>query len=364
MLHRVWRAWKHHALAAALLAALVLAGSAIPASAAPTAPFLHAEGAARSPQAHAEQDGLSADLSLAAPQGWQPGVPIDLTVTIRYPAGARVLPPELPQQWGAWDVRSSALLPPTREGERLLRVTLVAWDAGALTIPAIPVSAELADGRRVDLAVGPAEVTLESLLAEETPLTELAAPVRDAVDISTVNWWWYLGAALGAGICMWLARLLFVTARRPAPTPPLPPDAWALREMDRLEGEGLPARGDVDAFFARLSDIVRHYVEQRWGVSAPEQTTKEFLQSARHHPELSGTHEQTLGKFLRIADMVKFAAVRPGAPECGHALTSMRAFVRNSAPMPEPQPQGGAHPHAAPSGEPSAASTRSPEIRP
>jgi hypothetical protein len=237
---------------------------------------------------------------------------------------------------GVWDVRDARLVPSNDSAAGAVTFALTAWDSGVLPLPAVPVSVVLQDGARVELAVGPTDVTLETLLPADTDLTELAAPVRGPVDISTVRWWWIALATLGTLICVWLARLMFWRSRTAHAEPPLPADAWALRELDRLEAERRPAQGDVDGFFARLSDIVRHYVEQRWGISAPEQTTNEFLQSARTHPELRGTHESTLAGFLKTADMVKFAAVRPGDPECGSALASMRHFVVASAPTPVP----------------------------
>jgi hypothetical protein len=39
-----------------------------------------------------------------------------------------------------------------------------------------------------------------------------------------------------------------------------------------------------------------------------------------------------LAAFLRAADMVKFAAQRPGPGECERGLDAARGFVRESAP--------------------------------
>ena len=125
--------------------------------------------------------------------------------------------------------------------------------------------------------------------------------------------------------------------RRPTQQPvvtPVAPGEWARREFDLLESQRLPERGDVEGFFVRLSDVVRTYVERRYQIAAPDQTTQEFLSQAAHHPDLAGEHERTLGAFLRSADMVKFAAARPASDTCAHALTAMRGFVERTAPPP------------------------------
>lgn len=333
---------------ACLLAARISTAQDRTVPVAPSAPTV-APGPVGAATATANKDGVRATLSLAAPRGWQPGVPVDARVSIAMPQGARAEMPSLGEMLGVWDVRDVRMGPGAAGGDSSadaggaaraeapasaeIRLTLVAWDAGPLTVPAIPIRVALADGAVVELAVGPLDVALESLLAADTPLTELAAPIRGPVDISTARWGLYIALAVGAIILLWLASRLFLRSRALALEPALPADVWALRELDRLEADRLPARAEFGAFFARLSDIVRHYVEQRWDISAPEQTTNEFLRVARAHPELSGGHEHTLAQFLRSADLVKFAAVRPMDSECDRALDMMRGFVRASAPV-------------------------------
>lgn len=299
--------------------------------AAPAAPTQHPPVVAT-----ADAQGVHAELTVTGPAGWTTGAPLDATLRVTLPTGARLEPPALGTTLGAWDVRGQHVLLNTPPGTAGVSFTLTAWEPGQLEIPAIPLSVVLPDGTRAELKVGPAKATLDSLLQGQVALTELPAPLRGPVDIATGNWLWFVVALLGAVTCIWLASWMFRRGRHGDAEELLPPDAWALREMDRLESERLPGRGQVDHFFARLSDIVRHYVEQRWGISAPEQTTKEFLRSAATHPELAGGHERTLGGFLRAADMVKFAAVRPGTDACGQALDSMRGFVRATAPVEEP----------------------------
>ena len=286
--------------------------------------------------ATADAQGVHAELTVTGPAGWTTGAPLNATLLVSLPKGARLEPPALGTTLGAWDVRGQHVLLNAPPGTTGVGFTLTAWEPGELEIPAIPLSVVLADGTRAELKVGPAKATLDSLLQSQVALTELPAPLRGPVDIATGNWLWFVVALLGAVTCIWLASWMFRRGRHGHDEEVLPADAWALREMDRLESERLPGRGQVDHFFARLSDIVRHYVEQRWGISAPEQTTKEFLRTAATHPELAGGHERTLGGFLRAADMVKFAAVRPGNDACGQALDSMRGFVRATAPVEEP----------------------------
>ena len=288
-------------------------------------------------QARVEQQAADGELRVTRTldaKAWQPGEPITLRITATAPAGMSVRMPSLGETAGAFDVRP-AKGGTADSGEALLTADLVAWEAGSLEVPPMEVSATGADGRTLTARIPAASVTLTSLLGDDMPLTELASGIRGPVDIDGRPWWWWAIAATAVvvgGLVIW--RL--VSRRAPeAPAPELPAGEWAMLELARLERERLPERGEVEGFFVRLSDVVRTYVERRFAIAAPDRTTQEFLREAAHHPDLAGEHERTIGAFLRSADMVKFAAARPGTETCDSALAAMRGFVERTAPQPE-----------------------------
>ena len=296
----------------------------------------HAAPPAEVAPASVAERGATLERRVTAPMGWEPGVPIELEVTVALPEGASASFDPPGKTLGAFDVREATVTPASPGMPARLRVTLVAWEDGDLEVPGVTATVTLADGTKVPLASPAATVTLGSLVGEDVPLTELAAgDIREAIDIDDGRWMWWLAAGLaaagGLGFTWWLMRRPHAV---PA-APPLPPHAWAIRELERLAADDLPARGEVDAFFVRLSSIVRTYIEGRFGIAAPDRTTQEFIREASRHPDLSGDHGRALAEFLRAADMVKFAAARPAADACGGALDRMRAFVDATAPRPE-----------------------------
>ena len=324
-------------IAVFLCASLVFGGTAAAqtdAKPAPNAP----RATERAPaQARVEQQAADGELRVTRTldaKAWQPGEPISLRITATAPAGMSVRMPSLGDIAGAFDVRpvKGGTAAP---GETLLAADLVAWDAGSLEVPAMEVSATDADGKTLTARIPAASVTLTSLLGDDMPLTELASGIRGPVDIGGRPWWWWAIAAAAVvvgGVAVWK----LMSRRAPdALEPELPAGEWAMLELARLEQERLPERGEVEGFFVRLSDVVRAYVERRFAIAAPDRTTQEFLREAAHHPDLAGEHERTIGAFLRSADMVKFAAARPGADTCDNALAAMRGFVERTAPKPE-----------------------------
>lgn len=101
----------------------------------------------------------------------------------------------------------------------------------------------------------------------------------------------------------------------------------ALERLDRLRREGLPDPSHLDAWYVELSDIVRRYIEARFGLRAPELTTEEFLLEARRSADLSRTHGDLLSAFLARCDRVKFARYSPAADESQEALQVARRFL-------------------------------------
>ena len=83
-----------------------------------------------------------------------------------------------------------------------------------------------------------------------------------------------------------------------------------------------------------LSDIVRRYIEARFGLRAPELTTEEFLAEAGRSADLTPSHRSLLSAFLERCDRVKFARYSPGDTESHEALQLARQFLRETRDAP------------------------------
>jgi len=106
----------------------------------------------------------------------------------------------------------------------------------------------------------------------------------------------------------------------------LPPDFVALTELERIEGMGLPARGEFKQFYTLVTDAVRRYLEARFGVEALDRTTHELLGDlARRGLEVDG-----LAALLDEADLVKFAKYRPDEACAEGAMSLARDVVIGS----------------------------------
>lgn len=110
----------------------------------------------------------------------------------------------------------------------------------------------------------------------------------------------------------------------------------AMTRLGQLEARGLPEGEDADDWYVELSAIVRKYLEDRYGLRAPELTTEEFLREARRSGELEERHRALLLGFLEGCDRVKFAAHQPDSEESRSALESARSFLLETKLEAEP----------------------------
>ncbi len=104
----------------------------------------------------------------------------------------------------------------------------------------------------------------------------------------------------------------------------------AYNELRALIAENLIDRGDIKQFYLRLSSIVRRYIENRFGLRAPEQTTEEFLTGLEKACEFPAEYKPLLRDFLRHCDLVKFARFEPGAEDIQKSFDSCRAFIQGT----------------------------------
>lgn len=111
------------------------------------------------------------------------------------------------------------------------------------------------------------------------------------------------------------------------------PEEIARAELDALLAEKLAEREEFKDFYIRLTGLVRRYIERKTGIHAPELTTEEFLHDPATRRTFSLDKAQRLGQFLEAADMVKYAAMRPGKRELDESVDRTKEFIgMNAAP--------------------------------
>ncbi|MGE3536276.1 MAG: BatD family protein [Candidatus Tectimicrobiota bacterium] len=261
-----------------------------------------------------------------------------LTLTVNAPPGFRVTLPELSHTLGPFTVSSQRTTGPTSvrpeaqqwQGEYMLTAT----SAGTLTLPTLAVTIQEGENRQ-SLQTDPLPVTVTTLLpadADPAALKDVAPPVSLVRPGLTLWPWWgaagLLLLALGSG-SWWVYRRW--RQSRQATLLQRPAHLLALAALERLQRQDLIGQGQLEAFYVRLSSIVRRYVELRFGLRAPEQTSEEFLSAVLTTGGLLRTHRDLLQTFLQHCDLVKFARHQPTPSDMEDALQSATTFVQQTA---------------------------------
>lgn len=183
-----------------------------------------------------------------------------------------------------------------------------------------------------------AEVLTEEIALEIAPIpvekvTAKMAPERGPLVVDPGARAWWLWPALAIVAVAWLAIAFALWKRwqqRQAVARRRSAYDEAVSELRVLEASGAPDIDTADAWFVRLSAIVRRYLEKRYEIRAPELTTEEFLQVALRGASLTNEHRSLLATFLECCDRVKFAAYRPEEKESLDMLAAARTFVEDT----------------------------------
>lgn len=166
--------------------------------------------------------------------------------------------------------------------------------------------------------------------AQEEGLRDIRGPVAYPLDV----WSKGLLALLAAVILLVLLRLAWrAYQRRRAfvpPVPPVPPWETALRLLEELRDKKYVDYGKYSEYYSELSDILRRYMEDYFGIRAPEMTTEEFLASIKVNAQVSAEYRDVLGKFMQQADVVKFAKAAPTVEESERSWELARRFIMQS----------------------------------
>ncbi len=340
---------------AAVASVLLVAGPDLHAATPPTPPPAQEPGQqpAQEPAKQAAAATLSSETSAAGftfrvsvePGAGEVGTPFTLTLALRTSVGrpaSSALDGVIDLAEPLGDFHVERIDGPRIEGDVLVaRYRLTTFGSGPLVFPPLVVALPATDAADAaptgvrTLASQPLTITVASLFNEwdevPTHLRPLKPPVERIEEVS--RWPLIVGLSSVAALCLGAVALLLRRLLRPGPPPPA--HAVALQALDALAGDGLAATGRVHEFHVRLTDIVRHYIEDRFGIRAPERTTPEFLAEARASDAFTEDQRRRLAELLTAADRVKFGGVRPDATSCEGSLASARAFVTETVPSAE-----------------------------
>jgi hypothetical protein len=220
--------------------------------------------------------------------------------------------------------------------KQVYRIT--SFDSGLHYIP--PIEFELASAelevRKKTQPIGLMVVNPFEEVDPQKGITDIKGPINTPFRLSELYRFlpWILG---GLAIILLISAGIYFYVKRKNPIaallkekPKEPAHVIALRELDHIKEKKLWQKGHVKAFYSELTDVLRRYLEERYGIPAPELITSEIINSLRQVDLPDEKVADRLKQVLELADLVKFAKMEPLPDENDLSLMNAYFFVNQT----------------------------------
>lgn len=149
--------------------------------------------------------------------------------------------------------------------------------------------------------------------------------ISPPVDYSLTPWW--VVFLISFVVLSILGSVIWWIMQRPKPSrPPKLPRQRALEALEVMDEE--VERMNPYEFSIRLSDILRSFVTEQYGLPLTRQTSVEFLERLARNPQFSGDEKSLLQDFLNRCDLIKFARYQATSADSRMLLEEAMRFVK------------------------------------
>lgn len=216
------------------------------------------------------------------------------------------------------------------------RYIIQSFDSGAYRIPPLMYVSgkDTAFSNSVTLKVIPVDVSKLADINPEEGTMETESRWFDWIpDFLTDNWLWIvIGLVIiGGAVCTYLILSKKISVNIIPAKKPEPPYQIAMKKLSALKNEQLWENGQDKEFYTRLTDILREYLELRFGINAMEMTSTQ-INDALHKNEETRQSNALMKQILEVSDFVKFAKVKPLRDDNIKSFDAAIRFVENTKP--------------------------------
>jgi hypothetical protein len=219
------------------------------------------------------------------------------------------------------------------------RLTITSFDSGAYTIPPFRIDYQLGNNTAMQQAFSKAiALNVQTVKVDTTKaIRDIKGPMEAPFTFAEIVPWLLAGLVfVAAVILLWYylrqrkSNKPFITLSR---KPKQPAYQIALESLDELKSRKLWQNGRIKEYYSDMTDILRSYIEDQFGIAAIEMTTDEILSSFADKNGGSNLL-QRLKQVLTTADLAKFAKAQPIGSENELSLSNAVEFVKETIPAP------------------------------
>ncbi len=278
------------------------------------------------------------------------GDQIGMELSVEAPRGAQVMWPPLPDTLVPHiEIIQRGSIDTTLNNDTLFlrrHLVITSFDSGYFNITPLKFRVMLPGGS------SPETVTTQDLFLQVyTPQVDttkafkpIVGPQAEPYTLGEILPWILLGLLL-VGIIVFVIWYLQkrkknqpLFARKPKPK--LPPDVEAIRRLEEIKLSRMWQAGKLKAYHSAITDIMREYMARRFGFDAREMTTGEIISHLEKEPVVNKEVLSKLQGAFELADLVKFAKLKPSPLENDTSLNYCIDFVNETRELPPESASG------------------------
>jgi hypothetical protein len=208
-------------------------------------------------------------------------------------------------------------------------IVIAPFEEGTYSLPDIPVL-RTRDGKTDTLIFKGVEMEVKTMPVDTATfeIHDIKGQIQYPVTFAEVLPWLLggLGFAALTALLVWLG-VRASKRRKEALKPKDPAYIVALRELDKYRSDKYWAPEKQKAFYSGITDALKYYMDERFGVDAPEMTTAELFDALKGEKDITPEMYGSLKDLFERADFVKFAKFIATDEENAGALPLAVSFV-------------------------------------
>lgn len=261
------------------------------------------------------------------------GDPVVYSVTVKHGPDVQILSPIPPPASDVLNLKKTEAIY-KKDGEIILegkRFTLTSYRLGEFVLDPVDIKYRAGQGPVQKIKTDKIYITVKSV-AEGEEKKDIRG-VKSVLRIPFVwNKAWMLAGILLLVLMAWIIyKRMKTKTLLPSTKPEISSEDQALNRLSQLFESDLLRQGKVKEYHLEFSEILRTYLEKRYGILAVEFTTDEIIRALKGKsldPEL----REKISAVLESADLAKFAKWKPEPVQIKDHYQKGREIIEASRP--------------------------------